>query len=153
MSIDDLFSIQSVVLELPAASKSEALEAMVQHAARTKLLPSPRREQVIQMLLERETRGSTAFGGGIAMPHARVPKLRRAFGLVARSSEGIDFKAIDGEPVHVLVMLISPENKADEHLETLRWISLAARDPDFQSFILQARSEAEVLDVLQERAP
>ena len=118
-----------------------------------KALPGARRDEVLKILTDREERGSTAFGGGMAVPHARVPRLRKAFGLVARSQAGIDFKAVDGEPVKVFVMLVSPESRSDEHLATLRWISMAARDPDFQSFILQAKTPEDVLEVLHERAP
>jgi mannitol/fructose-specific phosphotransferase system IIA component (Ntr-type) len=71
---------------------------------------------------------------------------------VARSRHGVDFRAIDGEPVHVFVMIVSPESRADEHLGLLRWISGCARDPDFVSFIRQARDAAGILEVLQERS-
>ena len=149
----DVFRVEAVLLDLSADTKGEALERMVAHAIRSKCLPSGRKDEVLKILGDREERGSTAFGGGMAVPHARVPRLRNAFGLIARSPAGIDFRATDGEPVHVFVMLVSPENRADDHLATLRWISGAARHPDFQSFILQANSAEDVLEVLHERAP
>jgi mannitol/fructose-specific phosphotransferase system IIA component (Ntr-type) len=141
------------MLDLQADSKHAALEAMVRFAIDAKVLPRTRRDQVIEALAEREARGTTALGGGVAIPHAKIPGLQRVAGLVARSVEGLDYRAIDGEPVHVFVMLISPESRADEHLATLRWISVAARDPDFPSFIRQASTAEEVLEVLRERAP
>jgi mannitol/fructose-specific phosphotransferase system IIA component (Ntr-type) len=153
MSTIEPFRSESVLLDLSSELKSAVLEEMIAHAVTNKLLPSPRKDQVLEIVTEREARGTTAFGGGIAMPHARVPSLRKNCGIVARSQDGIDFRAVDGEPVQVLVMLISPESRADEHLATLRWLSAAARDPDFKSFILQASTPEQVLDVLQERAP
>jgi len=141
------------MLDLQADSKHAALEAMVRFAIDAKVLPRTRRDQVIEALAEREARGTTALGGGVAIPHAKIPGLQRVAALVARSVEGLDYRAIDGEPVHVFVMLISPESRADEHLATLRWISVAARDPDFPSFIRQAGTAEEVLEVLRERAP
>ena len=106
MSLDEVFREECVILELQADVKQAALEEMVAHAVSSKLLPPARREQVLEILLEREARGSTAFGGGIAMPHARVPKLRRSCGVIARAPGGVDFRAVDGEDVHVLVMLV-----------------------------------------------
>ena len=149
----DVFCTEAVMLDLVAETKQEAIEAMVRQAIEAKVLPRTRREQAVEALLERETRGSTALGGGVAIPHAKIPGLQKIAGLLARSVKGIDYRAVDGEPVHVFVMLISPESKADDHLATLRWISSAARDPDFQSFIRQAQTADEVLDVLRERAP
>ncbi len=149
----DVFNVEGVMLDLAAETKQAALEAMVRQAIEAKVLPKTRRDQAVEALLERENRGSTALGGGVAIPHAKIPGLQKIAGLVARSVEGIDYRAIDGEPVHVFVLLISPESKADEHLATLRWISSAARDPDFQSFIRQASTAEDVLEVLRERAP
>lgn len=153
MSLIEAFQSEGVQMELEASTKIQALEALVSHAIAGKLLPSGRRQQVVDILAEREERGSTAFGGGIAMPHARVPGLRKGCGVIGRAPDGVEFKSVDGEPVKVFVMLISPENRADEHLATLRWLSGVARDPDFLSFILQAQSIKDVLDVLHERAP
>jgi len=149
----DMFCEEAVMIDLAADTKQAALEAMVRQAIEAKVLPKTRRDQAVEALMERENRGSTALGGGVAIPHAKIPGLQKIAGLVARSVDGVEYRAIDGEPVHVFVMLISPESKADEHLSTLRWISGAARDPDFQSFIRQANTAADILEVLRERAP
>lgn len=151
MSPSEIFRVETVMLDLRADGKRAALDQMVQHAAKARALPATRKEQVLEMLLERESRGSTGVGGGMAIPHARVPGLRKGCGVVARAPEGIEFRAVDGEPVQVLVMLISPDSRSDEHLQRLRWISALARDPDVRSFILQARTEQDMLDVLLER--
>lgn len=149
----DAFSVDTVVLALAGDTKAEVLEEMVAKAIAAKALPKARKQEVLDALLEREERGSTGFGKGVAAPHARIKGLRKSFGLVARKVEGMDYKSVDGEPVHAFVMFISPDTKADDHLATLRWISVIARDPDFLSFIKQARSEEDMLEVLLERAP
>jgi mannitol/fructose-specific phosphotransferase system IIA component (Ntr-type) len=151
-SLSDIFSIRAVLPDLVGRSKHEVLEEMVACAVSTGALPRARKAQAVTALDEREERGSTALGRGIAIPHAKIAGLRRHAGLVARSSEGVDFRSIDGEPVHVLVMLVSPESRLEEHLGLLRWISRVARDGDFVSFIRQARTAQEILDVLHERA-
>ena len=96
---------------------------------------------------------TTTVAASIQIKGPTTFSLADIVGLVARSVEGLEFRAIDGEPVHVFLMLISPESRADEHLATLRWISQMARDQDFVSFIRQAQTAEAVLDVLQERAP
>jgi len=151
-SIMDMFSVKAMVTELKSRSKSDALAEMVGAAVTGGLLPKTRRGQAIEALQARESRGSTGFGRGIAIPHAKIGGLRKHAGVVACSVDGVDFRAVDGEPVHVMVMLISPESRTEDHLATLRWLSLLARDPDFTSFIRQARTPEDILDVLQERA-
>jgi mannitol/fructose-specific phosphotransferase system IIA component (Ntr-type) len=148
----DMFSVKAMVTELHSQSKADALEEMVGAAVTGGLLPKARRGQAIEAIEARESRGSTGFGRGIAIPHAKIGGLRKHAGVVARSVEGLDFRAIDGEPVHVMVMLISPESRTEDHLAALRWLSVLARDPDFTSFIRQARTAEDILDVLQERA-
>src|SRR5262245_12318713 len=147
-----LFSPKAIIHELASASRDEALDEMVRAAIGAGVLPRTRKAQVVEALTAREARGSTGLGRGVAIPHAKIPGLRSHAGVVARSSGGVDFRAVDGELVHVLVMLISPDNRQDEHLATLRWVSLMARDHDFCSFIRQARTADQIFEVLQERA-
>ena len=144
----DMFKLEAMIHELSGSTKAEVVEEMVAAAAAGGVLPKARRQQALEALMSRENRGSTGLGKGIAIPHAKLEGLRKHAGVVARSSEGVDFKAVDGEPVHVLVMLISPESRPDEHLSLLRWVSGLARDPDFSSFIRQARNEQDIFEVL-----
>ena len=151
-SMQELFSLEAIVSELEGQTKAAVLAEMVGAAVTGGLLPRARRVQVVAALEAREERGSTGLGRGIAIPHAKIPGLRRHAGVVARSTGGVDYRAIDGEPVHVLVMLVSPDARPEEHLRALKWISGLARDPDFTSFIRQARTAQDILDVIHERA-
>jgi len=150
--MQELFSLEAIVSELEGQTKAAVLAEMVGAAVTGGLLPRARRGQVVAALEAREERGSTGLGRGIAIPHAKIPGLRRHAGVVARSTGGVDYRAIDGEPVHVLVMLVSPDARPEEHLRALKWISGLARDPDFTSFIRQARTAQDILDVIRERA-
>lgn len=147
-----LFTPEAIVPDLRGTTRDEVLDEMVKAAVAAGVLPRARKAQVVEALLAREQRGSTGMGRGIAIPHAKIAGLRAHAGVVARSLAGIDFRAVDGERVHVLVMLISPDARQEEHLATLRWVSLMARDHDFCSFIRQARSAAEIYEVLRERS-
>ncbi len=147
-----IFSAPAILPALRARSKAEALLEMIDGMVDAGVLPKARRSQVQVALEEREERGTTGLGRGVAIPHAKIDGLRKHAALVARSGDGIDFRAIDGEPVHVFVLLVSPLARDDEHLQALRWVSRVVRDPDFSSFIRQARSAGEILEVLHERA-
>lgn len=152
MSAVEMFHEAGVLLDLSGGSKDAVLETIIDHAIAVGVLPRRRRDEVLEALRAREERGSTGVGRGVAIPHAKIPGLRKSAGLIARAPEGVEFRAIDGERVYVFVLFISPESRADEHLATLRWLSRIARDPDFVSFIRQAESAEDVMDVLHERA-
>ncbi len=148
----EFFSVDACVPHLQATTRDAVLEELVSVAVKGGVLPKARKEQALEGLLAREERGSTGLGRGIAIPHAKIEGLRRHGGVIARSPDGIDFRAIDGEPVYAMVMLISPDSRAEEHLEMLRFISTLARDPDFTSFIRQSTTAADIFEVLKERA-
>jgi PTS system nitrogen regulatory IIA component len=86
---------------------------------------------VAEGLAEREKLGSTGFGGGIAIPHAKVAGLDRIIGAVARLEQPIDFAAVDDMPVDFVFMLLSPPDAGAAHLKTLARVSRALRDPGF----------------------
>ena len=151
-SMLEMFSVESVLTDLSSVVKADVIREMVQCAVKGGRLPKTRVQQVVDAILAREERGSTGLGKSIAIPHAKIPGLRKHAGVIARSVDGLDFRAVDGEPVYVLVMLISPESRSQEHLDSLKWVSGLARDPDFCSFIRQARTPEQIFEVLQERA-
>jgi len=151
-SFIEAFSTEAIVVEIQSDAKRDIVGELVSAAVKGGVLPKGRKEQAVDLLMAREDRGSTGLGRGIAIPHAKIPGLRKQCGVMARSTEGVDFKAVDGEPVYALVMMISPESREDEHLHALRWISGMARDPDFTSFIRQATTAEQIYDVLVERS-
>ncbi len=151
-ALEEMFAPEAMVHELQGGSKVEVIEEMVKAAARGGVLPKGRVAEVIEAITTREERGSTGMGRGVAIPHAKIAGLRKQAGVIGRAPAGVDFKAVDGEPVSVIVMLISPESRSEQHLAMLKWVSTLARDPDFASFIRQSGSAEAMLEVLVERA-
>ncbi|GBD43586.1 Nitrogen regulatory protein [bacterium HR40] len=86
-------------------------------------------ERIVDALLEREKLGTTAIGGGIAIPHAKLPELDRMVGAFARLAEPVDFEALDGKPVDLVFVLLAPENASAEHLKALARLARLLRDP------------------------
>ncbi|MEO0661232.1 MAG: PTS sugar transporter subunit IIA, partial [Planctomycetota bacterium] len=105
--------------------------------------------------LEREELASTGVGMNVAIPHVKVDGLQEAICSLSVSPEGIEWRAVDGEPVHILFTVLRPGGATDQHdpeqhLEMMRWIARLARDPDFRGFALQARTKAELVGLLKE---
>jgi nitrogen PTS system EIIA component len=125
MEIADLLSTDSVLPKLRVSGKKQALQELAKRAAALTQLPE---RQIFDVILERERLGTTGVGGGIAIPHGRLPKLERIYGLFARLEQPIDFESIDEQPVDLIFMLLAPEAAGADHLKALARVSRMLRD-------------------------
>ncbi len=129
----------------------EILEAMVAGGALDRELVAP----AIATLLEREELATTGVGQNVAIPHIKVAGLERAAASLCVHRQGVEWGAVDGEPVQVLFTVLrpcetGPEHDPVAHLEMMRWIARLGRDRDFRSFALQARTRRELVGLLKE---
>jgi PTS system nitrogen regulatory IIA component len=144
-----LFSLRpDAVGTVNAASKQEILDLLARRFAETyKLDPV----EVLERLEERERLGSTGFGRGVAIPHARVSGIKRPVAAFLRLGEPVDFEAADGMPVDLIFGLLSPENAGVAHLHALAAISRVVRDERMHEAFSEAR-DAETLYALLSNA-
>jgi len=149
MKLLDFVVRESIIVDLQATGKEEAIREMVGSLHRAGKLASEDLESVIRAILGREELGSTGIGQGVAVPHTRHPTLHRLIGTVALSRRGVDFAALDGEPVDIFFLLVSPQNQPGDHLRALENISRHLKDERFVSFLRQARTQENVIDVLE----
>lgn len=91
-------------------------------------LPSEDQKNILNSLVEREKLGSTAIGQGIAIPHARITGIKKPLLVIGTSEQGVEFDSLDGEPVHVIFLILSPKDEAGLHLKMLATISKLLRD-------------------------
>lgn len=125
MEIADLLTPASVVANLRAANKRQALQELAKRAA---TLTSWHERAIFELLVERERLGTTGIGMGTAVPHGRLQGLPRLHGLFARLEKPIDFDAIDSQPVDLIFLLLTPDNAGADHLKALARISRLLRD-------------------------
>jgi len=125
MEIADIVAPEGVIANLKATSKKQALQELARRAAEATGLHE---RTIFDTLLERERLGTTGVGGGIAIPHGKMPDIDRIFGLVARLERPIDFEAIDERPVDLIFLLLAPENAGADHLKALARVSRLLRD-------------------------
>jgi nitrogen PTS system EIIA component len=124
MQLSEFLDFDSIKPALPAGNKRALLQQLSQIAAQRLSLDQG---AILSSLNERERLGSTGFGQGVAIPHGKILGLNRIYGLFARLSEPIDYKAIDGAPVDLVFLLLSPPDSGAEHLKALAAISRAIR--------------------------
>ncbi len=141
MSLTDLIAPNAVIPVLKADSKKQAIQEL---AARAAQLTGHSERMIAEILLQREKLGSTGVGNGIAIPHGKLPKLGKLFGMFARLERPIDFEALDGQPVDLIFLLLAPETAGADHLKALARIARLLRDPDIGQK-LRASQDAEAL--------
>jgi len=127
-----LIPADAVLLDSKASSKSAMIAEIVD------LLPSIDPDQAMAVVMEREKLGSTGIGHGIAIPHGRLPDLDAPVTALARHAEGVDFDAIDGQPVHIVVILLAPVNEDRSHLEMLAGLARTLQQESVRQAIMQA---------------
>jgi PTS system nitrogen regulatory IIA component len=126
--LSDLISPDAALIGVSAPNKKALFQQLAQTAAAQTGLDA---RLIVERLLDRERLGSTGFGGGVAIPHGKMDGLSRVVGLVARLATPIDFQAIDGMPVDLVFLLLSPPDAGVEHLKALARVSRKLRDRAF----------------------
>jgi PTS system nitrogen regulatory IIA component len=125
MPLSDLLAPDAVFPSLKVNNKKQAIQELSAHAAK---LTGQDSRKIFEILLQRERLGSTGVGHGVAIPHGKMPKLNRIFGLFARIEKPIDFEALDGAPVDLVFLLLAPEAAGADHLKALALIARLLRD-------------------------
>jgi mannitol/fructose-specific phosphotransferase system IIA component (Ntr-type) len=108
------------------------------------------RDAVFNAIIERERRGSTGFGKGVAVPHVRHPQAERVSLAIGLSQRGVDFNSLDKQPVYTVFLLVSPANKHEEHLRAMEVIFKNLSMDTFRRFLRQASNKDEVISLLAE---
>jgi len=125
MEVTDLITPESVILNLRATSKKQALQELAQRAAK---ITGLHERAIFDVLLEREKLGTTGVGAGVAIPHGKLDAVETLCGVFAKLEKPIDFEAIDERPVDLIFMLLAPESAGADHLKALARISRLLRD-------------------------
>lgn len=150
MKLSDFVVRDAILVDLQATGKEDAIREIVASLVRAGSLAESDAEGVVRAIMNREELGSTGIGQGVAVPHTRHPKVDRLVGTVALSRKGVDFAALDGEPVDILFLLVSPPNQPGDHLRALENISRHLKDERFVNFLRQARARPDVEDLIDE---
>jgi len=136
MRLTDLLTPEAVIPNLKATSKKQALLELSEKAAARCGVPA---REIFDALLQRERLGSTGIGDGVAIPHGKLAKLKQICGVFARAEHPLDFEALDGAPVDLIFMLITPESSGADHLKALACAARMLRDPALAAAIRSMR--------------
>ncbi|MCK4401474.1 PTS sugar transporter subunit IIA [bacterium] len=145
MSLSDFMQKELVLLNLSSEKKEDAIKELISPVIKKGLVNSE--EKLNKAILNREARGSTAIGNGVAIPHAETPSIKEKIVVFGRSKKGVSFDAIDNKPVHLFFMIISPNRETCPHLRTLAMISRLLRSRPFRDDLINAKSPKDVIRI------
>jgi PTS system nitrogen regulatory IIA component len=142
MKILDILDKQMIIPQLASTSKEGVLRELIRAIAHVEKQVDENR--LMEILLERESLGSTGIGEGVAIPHGKSKDVKRLLASFGRSLAGMDFQAMDGKPTHLFFLLVAPENSAGTHLKALARISRLMKDNVFRKRLMEVSSGEEI---------
>jgi len=145
MKISDFLAPADVLIDVRASQKQLLLQELSRKAAASLDLPA---NDVASGLLKREDLGSTGMGNGVAIPHARLPMVKRPYGILARLKPPLDFEAIDAQPVDLVFMLLLPPPPEADQLVALALVARKLKAPDVLIQLRRAKSTSEFYDAI-----
>lgn len=141
MDISELIGPGTVLAGLKATSKDQCLDLLARHAGEATGVAG---DAIAAALKRREALGSTGIGGGIAMPHAPIAGLAGPFGLLACLAKPVQFDAVDGEPVDIVCLILTPEAGQGQHLNALACVARRLQRQEVREAIRRARHPRDV---------
>ncbi|MCZ6683237.1 MAG: PTS sugar transporter subunit IIA [Planctomycetota bacterium] len=150
MKLGDFFSKEAVVPELKATDRNGVIRELVAALQSAGALEPDQIEQVSRAVIQRENQGSTGFGKGVAVPHAKHAGVKRMIATVGRTGTGVDFAALDRAPVYIVMLLLSPLGSPDGHLAAMESIFKHLQRDNFRRFLRQSETSQEIADLIEE---
>ncbi|MDR2079960.1 MAG: PTS sugar transporter subunit IIA [Treponema sp.] len=129
MFLYEIFSPEFIKVGLEAEDKEEAFEELVDHFCQGAKLNA--REEILTAVREREAKMSTGIQKGIAIPHGKTNAVERVHGVLGVSKKGIDYDALDGQPVYLVFMMLAPQSDTEKHLRLLKRVAELLDNPQF----------------------
>ncbi len=148
MKILDILDRRMIVPQLSSNNKDGALRELVRVLARVEKQVDE--DRMMEILLERESLGSTGIGEGVAIPHGKSKDVKKLLASFGRSLPGLDFQSMDGKPAHLFFLLVAPENSAGIHLKALARISRLMKDQIFRKRLMEVSSAEEIYTLFSE---
>lgn len=150
MKFKDFIVTDAILPELASPDRNGVIRELVTSLAENGALPKSAIDEVVTALIKREENGSTGFGKGVAVPHVKHPKVKKMAGTFGRSVQGIDFAALDHQPVYSVVLLLSPENQPQQHLQAMNIVFSNLQKDIFRRFLRQSGTREAIVDLLDE---
>ena len=150
MKLSDIVVRDAVIVDLKAQERDGVIAELVDALVAAGVAQASERDALVSRFLDRERKGSTGFGRGVAVPHVKHAGVNGIAAAVGLSQRGIEFSSLDRQPVYSVFLLLSPEDKPEEHLQAMEAIFKQLSKDTFRRSLRQASSVADVLALLDD---
>ena len=150
MRLSDIFVGEAIVPNLRAKTRNETIEELAASLADAGAVPKSKVVEIISAVKARESQATTGIGKGVALPHAKLKGIKKPVGTIGRSSDGIDFAALDSKPVYSVILLLSSPDEPDEHLQAMETIFKHVQRDIFRKFPRQSETREAIVDLIKE---
>ena len=150
MKLREVIVSDAIVPELAATDRDGAIKELVTALATAGALAESAVDDVVAALIKREQNGSTGFGKGVAVPHVKHAKVKKMAGTIGRRAAGLDFAALDHQPVYSVVLLLSPDSQPQQHLQAMNIVFSNLQKDMFRRFLRQSNTREGILELLDD---
>lgn len=150
MKFEEFVCFDGTVLDLQAKDRDGVITELVAALANAGGIPAESAKDVTKAVIKRENEASTGMGKGVAVPHVKHAAVKKVVATVGHSAAGVDFASLDEQPVYSVILLISPVDNPDKHLQAMENIFRHLQKERFRKFLRQCRNAAELRDLLKE---
>jgi nitrogen PTS system EIIA component len=151
MDLGDILSKEQIITDLRATNRWEAIDELINNLVATGRIKAEHREAIAAVVKKRESSMSTGIGFGIGIPHASTDLIFEVVGSLGRSKPGVDFEALDSQPVHLVMLFLVPQGQFQKHLHTLANIAKLLHRTEFRQALEQAPDAESMLQVIRDQ--
>jgi mannitol/fructose-specific phosphotransferase system IIA component (Ntr-type) len=149
MNLGDILTLETILPDLTSANRWEAIDELVQRLVTTGKIRAEDRDAIVAVVKKRESSMSTGIGFGIGIPHASTDLIKEVVGALGRSKKGIEFDALDIQPVNLVVLFLVPQGQFQKHLHTLASIAKLLHVKEFRQELEQAPDVATMYEIIK----
>src|SRR3989442_10897682 len=151
MELADILSNENILPELQATDRWQAIDELIANLVATGKIKAEHREAIVAVVKKRENSMSTGIGFGIGIPHASTDLIHEVVGALGRSKKGVNFDALDNQPVNLVMLFLVPQGQFQKHLHTLANIAKLLHKAEFRQALQQAPDAAAMLKVIKDQ--
>lgn len=150
MRLSDFVCIEAVVPHLESSDRDQVILELARSLEKCGKLSDGQVQEVVDAVIKREQEASTGIGKGVAVPHVKHPSITEVIATVGCSPGGINFSSLDKQPVYSVILLLSPADGADKHLQAMEVIFKNLQKDDFRKFLKQAQTTEQLRETIED---
>ena len=148
MRLSDIVCFEATLPDLQASDRDGVIQELVEALNEQEVIAKADVKKIVRAIIQRENEASTGIGKGVAIPHVKMDGIERPIAVIGCSSKGLDFRSLDKQPVYTVILLVSPKENPDKHLQAMETIFRNLNQEDFRRFLRQAQSQEEIREAV-----